>query len=151
LANCTQEALDNHANFIKDGKESYLQYFLELIDCHGFHASAMQKLNDEVCAANRVAGVPSIVFQSHRDEKSIDDSSSKTDAGKFKNLAASIDKYGNKLVAVAQIKATLKLNAVGAQIINTLHGQKQDLVCHIAVKTIKKHKVIVYVLIEQMT
>jgi hypothetical protein len=27
LAGCTQEALDNRANIIKDGKESYLLYF----------------------------------------------------------------------------------------------------------------------------
>jgi hypothetical protein len=35
--------------------------------------------------------------------------------------------------------------------LNTLRGQKQELVCQIAVETIKKNKVIVYVLTEQMT
>ncbi len=52
LAGCAQEALDNRANFIKDKKESYLLYFLELIDGHGLLALAMQKLNDDVSAAN---------------------------------------------------------------------------------------------------
>jgi hypothetical protein len=46
--------------------------------------------------------------------------------------------YGTKLVAAAQIRANSKLNAVGAQIINDLHGQKRDLVRQIAVETIKK-------------
>jgi hypothetical protein len=55
------------------------------------------------------------------------------------------------MVAAAQIKANSKMNAVGVQIINTLHGQKQELVCHIAVETIKKNKVMVDVLTEQMT
>jgi hypothetical protein len=140
LADCSQEALDNRANFIKDGKELYLLYFWELIDSHGLLASAMQKLNDRVSASIGAAGVPSVVFRSHRDDRSIeDDSSSKTDAGEYtKKLVASINKNENKLVAAAQIKATLKLNAVGAQIINTLRGQKRDLVRQIAVKTIKK-------------
>ena len=62
LAGCTQEALDNCANFIKDGKESYLLYFWELIDGHGLLALAMQKLNDDVSAANVAAGVPTVVF-----------------------------------------------------------------------------------------
>ena len=53
-------------------------------------------------------------------------------------LAASINNYGTKLVAAAQIKANSKLNAVGAQIINDLRGQKRDLVHQIAVETIKK-------------
>ncbi len=43
LVNASQEALDNRANFIKDGKESYLLDFWELIDSHGLLASAMQK------------------------------------------------------------------------------------------------------------
>ena len=62
LASCTQEALDNCANFIKDGKESYLLYFWELIDGHGLLALAIQKLNDDVSAANVAAGVPTVVF-----------------------------------------------------------------------------------------
>ncbi len=37
------------------------------------------------------------------------------------------------------------------QIINTLHGQKWELVCQIAVETIKKNKVMVDVLTEKMT
>ena len=55
LAGCTQEALDNRANFIKDKKESYLLYFWELIDRHDLLALAMQKLNDDVSAANGLA------------------------------------------------------------------------------------------------
>ncbi len=43
------------------------------------------------------------------------------------------------------------MNAVGAQIINTLCSQKQDLVCQIAVEIIKKNKVMADVLTEQMT
>ena len=62
LAGCTQEALDNRANFIKDKKESYLLYFWELIDGHGLLAFAIQKLNDQVSAANRATGVPTVVF-----------------------------------------------------------------------------------------
>jgi hypothetical protein len=153
LAGCTQEALDNHANFIKDGKESYLLYFWELIDGHGLLALAMQKLNDEVSATNGAAGVSIVVFHRRRDEKSTDDGNTgnKSDSGELKKMAASIDKYGSKMVAAAQIKANLKMNAVGAQIINTLRGQKRELVCQIAVETIKKNKVIVDVLTEQMT
>jgi hypothetical protein len=82
LADCSQEALDNRANFIKDGKESYLLYFWELIDSHGLLASAMQKLNDRVRATNGAAEVPSVVFQSRGDDNLIEnDGSSKTDAG----------------------------------------------------------------------
>ena len=55
------EALDTRAKFIKDGKESYLLYFWELIDNHGLLASAMQKLNDQVSATNGAAGVPYVV------------------------------------------------------------------------------------------
>jgi hypothetical protein len=55
------------------------------------------------------------------------------------------------MVAAAQIKANSKMNAVGAQIIHTLHGQKQVLVCQIAVETIKKNKVMVNVLMKEMT
>jgi hypothetical protein len=55
------------------------------------------------------------------------------------------------MVTATQIKANLKLNAVGARIINTLSGQKCELVCQIAVETIKKNKVMVDVLMEQMT
>jgi hypothetical protein len=152
LADCTQEALDNHASFIKDGEESYLLYFWELIDGHCLLASAMQKLNDQVSAANGAAGVPTIVFRGRRDDKSIDDeSTNKSDSGKFKKLAASINKYGSKMVASAQIKANSKLIAVGAQIINTLWCQKRKLVCQIAVETIKKNNVMVDVLTKQMT
>ncbi len=152
LAGCTQEALDNRASFIKDGKESYLLYFWELIDGRGLFASTMQRLNDQVSAANGAARVPTVVFWSRRDDKSTDDgSTNKSDSGKLKKLAASINKYGSKMVAAAQIKANSKMNAVGVQIINTLHGQKQELVCHIAVETIKKNKVMVDVLTEQMT
>jgi hypothetical protein len=67
-----------------------------------------------------------------------------------KRLAASINNYGTKLVAAAQIKANSKLNAVGAQIINDLRGQKRDLVRQIAVETIKKNKTMVDVLTGQM-
>ncbi len=113
----------------------------------------MQKLNDDVSAANGATGVPTVVFCSRGDDKSIDDGSTgkKSDSGKFKKLAASIDKYGSKMVAAAQIKANSKMNAVGVQIINTLHGQKQELVHQIAVETMKKNKVMVDVLTEQMT
>ena len=55
------------------------------------------------------------------------------------------------MVAAAQIKANSKMNAVGLQIIHTLRGQKQELVCQIAVETIKKNKVMVNVLMEEMT
>jgi hypothetical protein len=75
LAGCTQEALDNCANFIKDCKESHLLYFWELIDGHGLLALAMQKLNDGVSAANVAAGVPTVVFQSRGDDQSTDDGS----------------------------------------------------------------------------
>ncbi len=119
LAACTQEALDNHANFIKDGKESYFLYFWELIDGSGLLALAMQKLNDDVSAANGAAGVPTVVFQSHGDDKSTDDgSTNKSDSGELKRLAASIDKFGSKMVAEAQNKANLKMNAVGVHITN---------------------------------
>jgi hypothetical protein len=86
LAGCTQEALDNRASFIKDGKESYLLYFWELIDGHGILALAMQKLNDDVNAANGAAGVLTVVFHRHGDEKSTDDGSTgnKSDLGEFK-------------------------------------------------------------------
>jgi hypothetical protein len=152
LAGCTQEALDNRANFIKDGKEPHLLYFWELIDGHGILALAMQKLNDDVSAANGATGVPTVVFQSHWDDKSTDDGSTKkSDSGESRKLVASIDKYGSKMVAAAQIKANSKMNAVGVQIINTLHGQKRELFCQIAVETIKKNKVMVDVLMEQMT
>ncbi len=62
LAGCTQEALDNRANFIKDEKESYLLHFWELIDGHDLLVLAMQKLNDDVSTANGAAGVPTVVF-----------------------------------------------------------------------------------------
>jgi hypothetical protein len=55
-------ALHNRASFIKDSKESYLLYFWELIDGHGLLAFAIQKLNDQVSAANRATGVPTVVF-----------------------------------------------------------------------------------------
>ncbi len=48
------------------------------------------------------------------------------------------------------MKANSKLNDVGAQIINDLHGQKQDLVCQMHVEMIKKNKTMVDVLTEQM-
>ncbi len=106
LVGCAQEALDNRANLIKDGKESYLLYFWELIDGHGLLALAMQKLNDDVSAANGAAGVPTVDFCRRGDDKSTDDgrTSNKSDLGEFKKLAASIDKYGSKMVAAAQIK-----------------------------------------------
>ncbi len=122
-----------------------------MIDGHGLLASAMQKLNDQVSAAKGRLKCQ-LLSLSRRDDKSIDDeSTSKSDSGKFKKLVAGINKYGSKMVAVAQIKANLKLNAVGAKIINILHGQKRKLVCQIAVETIKKNKVMVDVLTEQMT
>jgi hypothetical protein len=85
LAGCTQEALGNRASFIKDSKESYLFYFWESIEGHGLLASNMQKLNDQVCAANGAVGVPTFVFQSCRDDRSTeDDSTNKSDSGKLK-------------------------------------------------------------------
>ena len=94
LAGCTQEALDNCANFIKDGKESYLLYFWELIDGHGLLALAIQKLNDDVSAANVAAGVPTVVFRSHGDDQSTDDgSTNKSDSGELKSWAASIETW----------------------------------------------------------
>jgi hypothetical protein len=149
LAGCTQEALDNCVSFIKDGKESYLLRFWESIDGHGLLASAMQKLNDQVSAVNGAAGVPTVVFQSHRDDE-FTNSTNKSDSGKLKKLAASVNKYGSKMVAAAQIKANSKMNAVGVQIINTLRDQNQDLVPQIAVEIIKKNKVMADVLMEQM-
>jgi hypothetical protein len=59
--------------------------------------------------------VPTVVFQSCGDDRSTDDgSTNKSDSGELKKLAASIDKYGSKMVAAAQIKANSKMNAVGA-------------------------------------
>jgi len=157
LANASQEALDNRVKFIKDGKESYLLYFWELIDNHGLLASAMQKLNDRVSATNGAAGVPSAVARNRRNDSSLsggDDVSGMSDTtparDHTKRLAASINEYGTKLVAAAQIRANSKLNAVGAQIINDLRGQKRDLVRQIAVETIKKNKTMVDVLTGQM-
>ncbi len=100
-----------------------------------------------------VTGVPTVVFQSRGDDKSTDEDgrTNKSDTGELKKLVASIDKHGSKMVAADQIKANSKMNAVGVQIINALCSQKQDLVCQIAVETIKKNKVIVDVLTEQMT
>jgi hypothetical protein len=96
--------------------------------------------------------VSTVIFRRRGDDKSTDDgSTNKSDLGEFKKLAASIVKYGSKMVAAAQIKANSKMNAVGAQIINTLRGQKRELVCQIAVETIKKNKVMVNVLMEEMT
>ena len=132
LANASQEALDNHVKFIKDGKESYLLYFWELIDNHGLLASAMQKLYDRVNATN---GNDSSLSGGD-DVSGMSDTTPARDH--TKRLAASINNYGTKLVAAAQIKANSKLNAVGAQIINDLRGQKQDLVRQIAVEKIKK-------------
>ena len=109
----------------------------------------MQKLNDWVSATNGAAGVPSSVarHRNRRGDSTIslsggDEGSSVSDNTPARDhttrLAASINNYGTKLVAAAQIKANSKLNAVGAQIINDLRGQKRDLVHQIAVETIKK-------------
>jgi hypothetical protein len=72
--------------------------------------------------------VLSVVLHSGRVEISTidnNDGSSKTASCEYKKLAVSIiEKYGTNLVAVAQIKTTLKLNEVGVQIINDLRGQK---------------------------
>jgi hypothetical protein len=88
----------------------YLLYFWELIDGHGLLALAMQKLNDQVSAANGATGVPTVVFWSCRDDKSTDDdSTNKSDSGLLKKLVADIDKYGaSKMVAAAQIEANSK-------------------------------------------
>jgi hypothetical protein len=52
----------------------------------------MQKLNDDVNAANVAAGVPTAVFRSRGNDKSIDDgSTSKSGSGELKRLAASIE------------------------------------------------------------
>ncbi len=57
----------------------------------------MQELNGQVSAANGAAGVPTVVFWSRKDDKSIDDvSTNKSDSGKFKKLVASINKYESK-------------------------------------------------------
>ncbi len=129
-----------------------------MIDNHGLLASAMQKLNDQVSATNGAAGVPYVVHQNRTGDNSLyggdDNGSSKSDntltRGHTKKLAASIDNYGAKMIAAAQIKANSKLNAVGAQIINGLCGQKRDLVRQMHVEMIKKNKTMVDVLTEKM-
>jgi hypothetical protein len=109
LSNCPCRALDLHSLFIRDN-ELYLLYLWEVLDWNILMVLSLQRLDNSVVATNGAKGIPSVIGDKTRGDKSsvTTGGESEGDKGnsttKIQQLSKTINAHGKKMVSVAKLK-----------------------------------------------
>lgn len=102
LENRTRGALDQRHSFV-GYNQSYLLYLWHMLDKHSLLGSSLQRLNDNVSAANGGEGVPSVFdVDDNTDGASLNSKSDSTSKNELANLSQWIKELGESNERIAQ-------------------------------------------------